>query len=96
MRLPLFRTAYFRDTTIKSKKSCSVSVRIMMTTNDLFYVRKVQSTNEVIAYIDPNTGLFVTKIRKDDTESNLAHNEFRKLAIIFAQEIFNEELERLK
>lgn len=96
MRLPLFRTAYFRDTTIKSKKSCSVSVRIMMTTNDLFYVRKVQSANEVIAYIDPNTGLFVTKIRKDDTESNLAHNEFRKLAIIFAQEKVDDELERLK
>ena len=56
MRLPLFRTAYFRDTNIKSKKSCSVSVRIMMTTNDLFYVRKVQSTNEVIAYIDPKGG----------------------------------------
>lgn len=96
MKLPLFRTAYFRDITLKSKKPCSISVRIMMTTNDLFYVRKVQSTTEVVAYIDPETGLFVTKIRKDDTTSNLAHNEFRKLSIVFAQSEVDNELARLK
>lgn len=95
MRLPLFRTTTFANLAKKSKKPASVSVRLTRATEDLFYVRKVQSSNEVIGYKDPQTGLFITKLRKDDTNSPLPHNQFRQLAWDYANEQVDAKLQEL-
>lgn len=95
MNLPLFRTAYITNISASAKKGAAISVRLMHAKEDLFYVRKVQSTTEVIGYRDPKTNLFVTKLRPDDTTSNLTHNMFRELALEYAQQQVNQKLVEL-
>lgn len=95
MRLPLFRTVYINNITAGSKKPATISVRLTRTKEDLFYVKKVQSSTEVVGYKDPQTDLFITKLRKDDTKSNLTHNMFRDLALQFAKEFVNDKLTEL-
>ena len=96
MRIPLFRAATFQNIGAKSKKDATVSARITPSTKDLIYVRKIKSTNEIVGFIHPDTGLFVTKIRPHDTQSQLTHNTFRQLALTFAQDKVDEKLEELK
>ena len=95
MRLPLFRTVYINNIVSGSKKPATISVRLTRSKEDLFYVKKVQSSTEVIGYKDPNSGLFMTKLRNDDTKSNLVHNMFRDMAWRYAQEQVTLKLEEL-
>lgn len=96
IRYPLFRTAYIQNIDAKNKKSSTVSARIMPSTSDLIYVRKIKSTNEVVGFIHPDTGLFVTKVREHDASSQLTHNAFRQLALAYADEKVDLKLSELK
>ena len=96
MKLPLFRTTYFNNMAPSSKKPATVSVRLTRTKEDLIYVKKVQSSNEVVGYKAPTTNLFITKLRKDDTKTSLTHNMFRDLAWRYAQEKVTLKLKELK
>lgn len=96
IHLPLFRTATFQNIKKSSKKPAIVSTRITPSTNDLIYVRKVKSTNEIVGFIHPENGLFVTKVRQHDTQSQLTHNAFRQLALEYAHEKVDEQLDQLR
>lgn len=96
MKLPLFRTVYFNNIFSSSKKQATVSVRLTRSKEDLFYVKKAQSSTEVIGYKDPDTSLFMTKLRSDDTKSNLTHNMFRDLAWRYAEKEVTQKLKELK
>lgn len=96
IRLPLFRTATFHNIGAKSKKDATVSTRITPSTRDLIYVRKIKSTNEIVGFIHPDNGLFVTKVRAHDTQSQLTHNAFRQLALDYAQDKVDDKLDELK
>lgn len=96
IRLPLFRTVTFHNLGAKSKKPATVSARVTPSTKDLIYVRKIKSTNEVVGFIHPDTGLFVTKVRPHDTQSQLTHNTFRQLALDYAQDKVDAKLDELR
>ena len=96
LRVPLFRTADFRNLNAGSKKPAFVSVRIIIDHDDLIYVEKTGSARDVIGYQDTQTGLFHVKLNAADEGVPLPHNEFRRTACQYAQDQVDAKLLELK
>ena len=96
LRVPLFRTADFRNLSVSAKKPAFVSVRVIIDQDDLIYVEKNGSVREVIGYQDKDTGLFHVKLNAADESAPLPHNEFRRAACRYAEAKVDEKLTELK
>ena len=84
MREPLFLKAAIMNVRKEDRKPASVSVRINANVSDVVYVTRKNGRAEVSAYIDPETGLFITETGEEDCEN--PYFSFRMRAVYRARE----------
>lgn len=93
LREPLFLGVDFLNTKKTDRGTPAISVRVNLQHDDLIYVRSVKSRMEVIAYIDPKTGLFVTET--EETDPGSVYHKFRMEAVAYARQELLSFLDRL-
>ena len=93
LREPLFLGVDFLNTKKTDRGTPAISVRVNLQHDDLIYVRSVKSRMEVIAYIDPGTGLFVTET--EETDPGSVYHKFRMEAVAYARQELLSFLDRL-
>lgn len=93
LREPLFLGVEFLNTKKKDRGTPSISVRVNLQRDDLIYVRSVKSRMEVVGYVDPETGLFVTET--EEMEPGSIYHKFRLEAVKYARKELLSFLDRL-
>lgn len=83
LREPLFLGVDFLNTKKTDRGVPGISVRVNLQHDDLIYVRSIKSRMEVIAYIDPRTGLFITET--EETDPGSVYHKFRMEAVAYAR-----------
>lgn len=94
LRDPLFLTVDFLNVHKKDKGSPTLSVRINLQRDDLIYVASNKNRTEVIGFVHPDTGLFITDVEGE--ENGNVYHRFRLLAVSFAKEKLKEFLAGLQ
>ena len=94
LRDPLFLNVDFLNVHKKDKGSPMLSVRINLQRDDLIYVASNKNRTEVIGFVHPETGLFITDVEGEDT--NNVYHQFRLLAVSFAKVKLQEFLSGLQ
>lgn len=101
IRRPLFRKTTFENLNgtfgngHANGKRATVSVRISHV-DSLIYVEKQNGSNEVVGFQNPETGYFVTNIHQGGPSAKNTHNEFRKLAVEYAEDAVDRKIEELR
>lgn len=93
LREPLFLGVEFLNIKTKDKGTPSISVRVNLQRDDLIYASSVKSRMEVVGYVDPETGLFVTET--EDMEPGSIYHRFRLEAVKYARTELLAFLDRL-
>ena len=75
LRDPLFLGVDFLNTKKTDRGNPGISVRVNLQRDDLIYVRSVKSRMEVVAFVDPETGLFITEM--EETDPGSIYHKFR-------------------
>ena len=94
LRDPLFLNVDFLNVHKNDKGSPMLSVRINLQRDDLIYVASNKNRTEVIGFVHPETGLFITDVEGEDT--NNVYHQFRLLAVSFAKVKLQEFLSGLQ
>lgn len=94
LRDPLFLNVDFLNVHKKDKGSPTLSVRINLQRDDLIYVASNKNRTEVVGFVHPETGLFITDVEGEDT--NNVYHQFRLLAVAFAKTKLQEFLAGLQ
>lgn len=83
LRDPLFLGVDFLNTKKTDRGNPGISVRVNLQRDDLIYVRSVKSRMEVVAFVDPETGLFITEM--EETDPGSIYHKFRLKAVAYAR-----------
>lgn len=94
LRDPLFLNVDFLNVHKKDKGQPAISVRINLQRDDLIYVASNKNRIEVVGFVHPETGLFITEVEGED--SNNIYHQFRLLAVAFAKTKLQEFLTQLQ